>query len=208
MKNMQRYDFKNFKIHLDTNFKDSLRLLENSNTDWEEAVDVFSDFFEELEKMPISTERNVKMLLSTKFFNHILSSLILTLYGLSVDSVICSRTAIESLAAFKLICANPKKAESYHAGKFPSPSEVRKELENLGYTTEANNIRTIYKSDSELTHMTRDHERFSMDYNHSTKDGQLFVGGHFSKDDAEHMIKYLPTLIHWFLMPLDNTISD
>ena len=208
MKNMRKYDFKNFKIHLDTNFKDSLRLLENSNTDWEEAVDVFSDFFEELEKMPISTERNVKMLLATRFFNHILSSLILTLYGLYVDSVICSRTAIESLAAFKLICANPKKAELYSKGKFLLPIEVRKELENLGYTTEANNIRTIYKSDSELTHITRDHERFSMDYNHSTKDGQLFVGGHFSKDDAEHMIKYLPTLIHWFLMPLDNTISD
>ncbi|WP_048130537.1 hypothetical protein [Methanolacinia petrolearia] len=208
MKNMQRYDFKKFKIHLDTNFKDSLRLLENSNTDWEEAVEVFSNFFEELEKMPISTERNVKMLLATRFFNHILSSLILTLYSLYVDSVICSRTAIESLAAFKLICANPKKAESYHADNFPSPIKVRIELENLGYTTEANNIRTIYKSDSELTHITRDHERFSMDYNYFTKDGQLFVGGHFSKDDTEYMIKYLPTLIHWFLMPLDNTISD
>ncbi len=53
---------------------------------------------DKISDIPDSTERNVKMLLSTRFFNHILSSLTLVEHGLLADSIICERSAIETLA--------------------------------------------------------------------------------------------------------------
>jgi len=150
-----------------------------------------------------TVERNVKLLLATKFINHVYSAFTLTENGLLSDAAICERSAIESLAGYKLLCIEPELAVLYDKGKFPKPVEVRKRLEKLGYGKEAQRIKDIYSPASGITHLARDHERFSMTWK-SNSDGILHVGGVFNEGDLKHMLKFLPVLIAWFLMPSEK----
>lgn len=197
------YTFDNLVIHSESIRKKSIRIRSKFKKEWVEAVDEFSKFYDELEKSPKSILCSVKMLLSTRFFNHIFSSLTLAEVGLLADAIVCERSSIETLAGYKLVCVAPDYANKYNTDKFPKPVEVRKKLESLGYAQEVENIRGIYKSASGITHLNRDHERFSMDWENKNI-SVLHIGGAYDQTDIEHMIKFLPNLIHWYLMPLEN----
>lgn len=200
---MQKYLFKNIRLHSDSVYSKSTNIFNELYPQWEEAFSGFSDFFDQLSSQPISIERNVKMLLATRFINHIISGLILAERGLISDSIVCERSAVETLAGYKLIVADSNLAQKYNSKKFPQPSEVRRKLIELGYSNEVENIKGIYKSASGITHLNRDHERFSMDWINN-RDGILYIAGNFNEKDIKHMMEFFPTLIHWFLMPLQK----
>jgi len=198
---MSKYSFGSLRKHSFKIRKFSRDSIDNANELWEEAFQIFSEFYAELEAQPRSVERNVKLLLATKFINHVYSAFILIESGLFSDATICERSAIESLAGYKLLCIEPNIAELYDKGKFPKPVEVRKRLEQLGYGEEARCIKDVYSPASGITHLSRDHERFSMSWK-SNADSTLHVGGVFNEGDLKHMLEFLPILIAWFLMPL------
>ncbi|MGA1841622.1 MAG: hypothetical protein ACMUIU_13450 [bacterium] len=177
-------------------------IIEKFMNEWIDAVDEFSKFYETLELTPLTTLRNVKMLLSARFFNHVFSAFTLVEKGLIADAMVCERSSVETLAGYKLVCVAPEMAEKYNKGNFPKPVEVRKKLEKLGYQQEMENIRSVYKLASGITHLNRDHERFSLEWE-KNRNGILFIGGNFKKEDIEHMIQFLPNLIHWYLMPIE-----
>ncbi|NKN31915.1 hypothetical protein [Marichromatium bheemlicum] len=195
------FSFDNLVIHSESIKERSIRVRSKFKKEWVEAVDEFSKFYVSLETSPKSTLRNVKLLLSTRFFNHVFSSLTLAEAGLLADAIVCERSSIETLAGYKLVCVAPDHANKYNTDKFPKPVEVRKKLESLGFTEEVENIRGVYKSASGITHLNRDHERFSMDWENENT-GVLNIGGAYDQTDIEHMIWFLPKLIHWYLMPI------
>ncbi|MEI8632672.1 DUF5677 domain-containing protein [Vibrio sp. PP-XX7] len=100
---------------------------------WDDAVALFSQYFQDLEESPKTTARNVKMLLAARFINHLYSCFLLIEAGMISDAVTCERSAIEVLAAYKLLCVKPELADKYNRGKFLKPYEVRDKLEALGY---------------------------------------------------------------------------
>ena len=202
-----KYTFKRMRRHTEIIRADSKPLIVKTKKAWIEAVENFSAFFQRLENTPKSLERNVKMVLSTRFFNHVYSSFILAESGLISDAITCERSAIEVLAAYKLICAKPDLAEKYNNGKFLKPYEVRHMLEQLGYPHEKEAVKGIYSQASGIAHVNRDHERFSMKWE-SPDDVLLYIGGHFEETDVAHMIDFLPVLIDWFLMPMGKSAND
>jgi len=201
------YTFEKLIKHSASITRDSSSILVKHWESWDDAIKTFSEFYEKLEKSPLSIARNVKMVLSTRFFNHVYSALILVEKGLLSDAVICERSAVESLAGYKMICAEPELAEKYNTGKFPKPVEIRIKLEKLGYSKEAENIRDIYKTASGITHLSRDHERFSINWE-TKNNGVLYIGGNSKDDDIEHMIEFLPALFHWFIMPTEKSANN
>jgi hypothetical protein len=88
--------------------------------------------FRTLEADPKSLARNVKMVLTTRFTNHLFSSLLLCERGLILDAFNCSRTGIETTAFYWLVCLDPDSAPLYEQERSPPPVEVRKRLEVLG----------------------------------------------------------------------------
>lgn len=201
-----RYTFENLLKHTDTIRSDCKPLMLKSKKAWNEAIELFSAFLHGLESSQKSIDKNVKMILATRFINHLYSSFILIESGLFSDAITCERSAIEVLAAYKLLCAKPDLAEKYNSGKFLTPHEVRNKLEELGYPEEKERIKGIYSSASGITHVNRDHERFSMEWG-SKDNGLLYIGGRFSERDASHMFEFLPSLIHWYLMPLEKSAN-
>lgn len=201
-----KYTFEKLQKHTEMIRSDSRPLITKNQAAWDDAVDLFSEYFKELGESPKTTNRNVKMLLATRFMNHLYSSFLLVISGMSSDSVTCERSAIEVLAAYKLLCVKPELAEKYNKGKFLKPYEVRNELEKLGYAEEKERIKGIYSSASGMTHVNRDHERFSMEWEQEST-GVLYIGGRFKESDVSHMLEFLPALIHWYLMPLEKSAN-
>ena len=160
----------------------------------------FNRHFSEIEDQPKSLEKNVKLLLASRFLNHVYATLLLVEAGLYSDALTCERSAIESLAAYRLICADPKMAEKYNTGNFPKPVEVRKQLEKLGYTKEVKNIQNLYSSASGITHISRENERLSVRW--QNQNGEMRVGGYFDINELNHMLEFISALLFWFLTPL------
>ena len=190
-----KYTFEKLQKHTEMIRADSLPLISKNEEAWGNAVGLFSEYYKKLEKLPKTTDRNVKMILATRFMNHLYSSFLLVVSGMSSDSVTCERSAVEVLAAYKLLCVKPELAEKYNNGKFLKPYEVRNELEKQGYPEEKERIKGIYRSASGITHVNRDHERFSMEWERESA-GLLYVGGRFKETDVSHMLEFLPVLIH------------
>jgi hypothetical protein len=201
-----RYTFEKLKKHTAMIRSDAEPLVSKNEVAWNDAVEMFSKYFQGLEEAPKTTDRNVKMLLATRFMNHIYSSFLLAEGGMIADAVTCERSAIEVLAAYKLLCVKPALADKYNKGKFPKPYEVRDELEYLGYAEEKQKIKVIYSSASGIAHVNRDHERFTMEWE-KENNGVLYIGGRFKEKDLSHMLEFLPVLIHWYLMPLESTAN-
>jgi len=185
---------------------DAEPLISKNEMAWNDAVVMFSKYFQGLEETPKTTARNVKMLLTTRFMNHLYSCFLLVESGMIADAVTCERSAIEVLAAYKLLCVKPELADKYNKGKFLKPYEVRNELESLGYPEEKQKIKDIYSSASGITHVNRDHERFTMEWE-KENNGVLYIGGRFNEKDVSHMLEFLPALIHWYLMPLEPSAN-
>jgi hypothetical protein len=201
-----RYTFEKLKKHTAMIRSDAEPLISKNEMAWNDAVVMFSKYFQGLEETPKTTARNVKMLLTTRFMNHLYSCFLLVESGMIADAVTCERSAIEVLAAYKLLCVKPELADKYNKGKFLKPYEVRNELESLGYPEEKQKIKDIYSSASGITHVNRDHERFTMEWE-KENNGVLYIGGRFNEKDVSHMLEFLPALIHWYLMPLEPSAN-
>lgn len=199
-----RYTFEKLKKHTELIRSDSEPFVLKNKEAWDDAVALFSEYFQSLEGSPESTARNVKMLLASRFINHVYSSFLLIESGMVSDAITCERSAIEVLAAYKLLCVKPELAEKYNKGKFLKPFEVRNMLEKLGYPEEKERIRGIYSTASGITHVSRDHERFTMEWEEENG-GVLYVGGRFCESDTSHMLEFMPALIQWYLMPLESS---
>jgi hypothetical protein len=201
-----KYTFEKLKKHTAMIRSDAGPLISKNEVAWNDAVEMFSKYLQGLEEAPKTTSRNVKMLLATRFMNHLYSCFLLVESGMIADAVTCERSAIEVLAAYKLLCVKPALADKYNKGKFPKPYEVRDKLEALGYAEEKEKIKGIYSSASGITHVNRDHERFTMEWE-KENNGVLYIGGRFNEKDVSHMLEFLPALIHWYLMPMEPSAN-
>jgi hypothetical protein len=133
---MAKISFDSLIKHTDSIRNESWLIVQKHRREWNAALNAFSEFYEDLERSPSSIGRNVKLLLSTRFLNHVYSAFKLVECGLVADAIVCERSAIESLAGYKLVCSSSEMAEKYNSGKFPKPVEVRKKLEQIGYHQE------------------------------------------------------------------------
>jgi hypothetical protein len=199
--NRDKYSFSNLRRHTEANRRDAAAVIEASYPQIEDAFRSFSSFVDALRDQPRSLERNVRLLLACRFLNHVYSGLLLAEAGLLADAVVCERSAIESLAAYRLLSLRPTVAEEYANGSFPRPVEVRRELEAAGFASEALQVRDLYRSASGVTHISRDSERFNLRWE-SSSDGALLFGGQFVRADLEEMARFFSALLHWFPMPL------
>lgn len=165
----------------------------------DEGFATFDNYFDELEKLPATLERNVKMMLACKFLNHVYSAFILAESGLIVDAILCERNAIETIAFHWLVCLDPNAAVEYEQGNIPRPVEVRRRLENLG--ADVTHIRNLYTSGSETSHVGRKSERFHSQWESPSK-GILLIGGALALEDQAKMFDFLPVLLLLFCEPL------
>jgi hypothetical protein len=110
---------------------------------FDEAIRTFEEYVQTIEGEERTLNRNVRLLLATRFFNHVYSTLILSEAGLVADAVSCERSALEALAAFRLVSVAPEYAGAYDTDAFPRPVEVRKRLEELGFVEEIHHIREL-----------------------------------------------------------------
>ena len=148
------------------------------------AFDDFDTFLHDLGNEPVSLKRNVTMMLACKLFNHGYSGLILAESGLIVDSILCERNALETIAFHWLVRIDEKSAEEYLENDTPRPVEVRKRLEKYG--VDINSIKELYASGSQATHVGRDGERFQSQWA-TLSEGKLFFGGAFLPKDQSQL---------------------
>ena len=144
------------------------------------------------------------MVFAARFINHAYAALLLAESGLMVEAITAERSAVEALAAYRLLLADPNASEEYHQGSFKKPVKVRERLEELGYKNEAEALKSIYSVQSGFAHMGRDHEKFSLQWE-SELEGRLQVGGVFKEEGLGQTIKILTVLIGWFVSPLNDS---
>lgn len=195
-----RYSLAALRAHTNAVRRSARALVSRAEPSIEEAFAQFNEFLALLQEEDKSLHRNVRLVLSCRFFNHVYAGLILVESGLVADAVICERSALETLAAYRLLCLEPDRAEDYSKERFPKPVEVRKALEAAGYTHEAEQIRSLYSGASGVTHVTRDSERFHVQWS-SESDGALHFGGRYDARDIEEMTGFFAALLHWFPRP-------
>ena len=163
-----------------------------------DSLRAFNQFLESLEAEDKTIQRSVRQLISVRFFNHIYSALVLIEAGLFSDATGCERAALEAFAAFQLVSISPEYAETYQSEEFPKPVKVRIILEEKGFGLLAKQIQELYASASGVLHVNRRHERFNVIWEENDN-GLLRYGGAESRADHEHMVRWLGTLVSWFL---------
>ena len=193
-----RYDLENLRRHTtDIRFA-AEKITAAHGTILQDGYCAFNDFVEQLERSPASLVRNVRLLLACRFFNHVHSALLLSEAGLTVDALICERTAIECLAAFRLVSVAPSYAEKYEMDGFPRPAETRRLLELHGSPEDAKHSRALYSSGSQMVHVTRSNERFNAAWE-SAGSARLLFGGRYMEADHQEMLRFLGAAIFWFI---------
>ena len=203
----EKYSFRNLRRHTEATHVEAASVIKRSEAQLEEAFSKFSSFISAVFEQPCSLERNVRLVLACRFLNHVYSGLLLAEDGLFADAVVCERSALETLAAYRLLCLRPTVAEQYAKGRFPRPVDVRRQLESAGFAGEAQQIRDLYSSASGITHISRDSERFNLRWE-SSSDGHLLFGGSFYRGDFEEMVRFFCALLQWFPIPLGNEPSE
>lgn len=195
---MKKYTFENIRRHSKIISADTSKVLQENQEFIIKAFDDFDEYLMSLESQPISPARNVTMMLACKLFNHVYSAIVLVENGLIVDSILCGRNALETVAFYWLMQVDENAVNEYLNNEIPRPIDVRKRLEKKG--VDISQIRELYALDSQVTHVGRDGERFHTKWFDSSK-GELFFGGTFSPKDQEEMFKYLPALLYLFQSP-------
>jgi hypothetical protein len=195
-----RYSFAHLRKHTGSTRLAATQIMRERRADLESGFRAFDAFLAKLESEPASVQRNVRMLLACKFMNHVYAAIVLAESGLFVDAIGCERAGLEALAAYRLVTADPAVAGEYHEGKELRPGAVRHRLETLGHAAEAKLLRELYAGSSETSHVGRAHERFTMKWKRPG-DGTLYFGGTFSHIDVQHLMGWLPRLLHWFIDP-------
>ncbi len=199
----KRYTLEKLREHTESIRNATRPLISDSSNDLDNAIRAFEVGFCELEGEASSLSRSVRLLLATRFFNHVYSTLLLSEAGLVADAVGCERAALETLAAFRLVSVAAEYATTYETEDFPRPVEVRKCLEELGLTAEARQIRELYASACGVLHVSRASEQWNTRWA-SEGSGALLLGGTFTETDYREMLRFIPALLHWFFQPLDR----
>ncbi len=138
------------------------------------TLSFLGQIIDEIGGEPKSHQRNVRMALATRFFNHLLSQMILTERGLFLDASNSSRSATETTAFYWLICLDPSAASLYDASSSPRPVEIRKRLEKLNI--DVSELRDIYSHQSEVAHVGNSYDNMQIRWS-KNNNGKLSVGG-------------------------------
>jgi hypothetical protein len=153
----------------------------------------------EIEQRPASLQKNVLMLLACRFVNNIYAGMLLLDAGLTADAIGCERSALETMAAYRLVVLDPTYAAQYNESKrFPQPVEVRKALEKARDTEVLPLLRDLYSSASSVVHVGRARERFELQWM-AEGEGTIAFGGKFSEVDHRQMTTFFGAAIHWFI---------
>ena len=197
-----RYNFSGLQAHTNSIRLGAQRAIRKQRNDLNQAFSDFNKFLADLERLPPSLDRNVRLELSCKVFNHVYSGLILVESGLVVDAIICERSAWETIAFHWLVCTNPEAAADYERNDVPKPVEVRRKLEKLGVDVSV--LRELYSWGCGMAHVGRQGERFDNHLQTSMK-GSLLFGGAGSQQDQDYLLGYLPKLLYIFQHPIMAT---
>lgn len=194
----KKYTFNGLERHTNSIRMNARKIIRKHRPSLNRAFTDFSKYLDELENSPPSLERNVKLLLGCKLFNHVYSGLVLAEAGLTVDAIICERSAFETIAFHWLVCLDPSAAKEYEAEQVPQPVKVRLRLEKLG--VDVSQLRELYSIGSGFTHVGRDAERFHSQMA-SSQEGLLLFGGTDSIIDQGFLFEILPRLLYLFVKP-------
>jgi len=194
-----RYNFSGLQAHTKSIRLGAQRAIRKHRDGLNQAFSDFNKFIADLECRPPSLDRNVRLELSCKVFNHVYSGLILAEAGMTVDAIICERSAWEAIAFHWLVCTKPEAATDYERNDVPKPVEVRRKLEKLGVDVSA--LREIYSWGCGMAHVGRQGERFDNHLQTSLK-GSLLFGGAGSQQDQDYLLGYLPMLLYIFQRPI------
>jgi len=193
-----RYNFSGLQAHTNSIRVGAQRAIRKHRVLLNQAFSDFNKFIAALERMPPSLDRNVKLELSCKVFNHVYSGLILAESGLTVDAIVCERSAWEAIAFHWLVCADPEAASEYEKDDVSRPVEVRRRLEKLG--VDISLLREVYSMGCGMAHVGRQGERFDNRLQ-SPMRGSLLFGGKGSLADQEYLLGYMPRLLYIFQQP-------
>lgn len=164
----------------------------------------FLDYhFTSIENETASHTRNVKLALTTRFINHLFSTLLLAERGLILDAFNCFRSAIETTAFYWLVCHDNGSATIYDAEKSPSPVEVRKRLETHGVDIQA--IRDLYSLASAIAHVGNPYDQLQIRWERE-KDGRLLVGGGSNPDLQKAIFQAITLSVFRFVRFDENYI--
>jgi hypothetical protein len=198
-----RYSLRKLREHTESIHQATRALTADCASAFDEAIRTFEEYVQAIEGEERTLNRNVRLLLATRFFNHVYSALVLSEAGLVADAVSCERSALEALAAFRLVSVAPEYAGQYDTDAFPRPVEVRRRLEELGLAEEVRHIHELYSSASNVQHVSRASERWNSEWSSET-DGRLLFGGARNQAAHSEMLRFLPALLHWFAQPLSS----
>lgn len=175
--------------------------LETRKVGKEELAQVRSAFaflsrhFHNLEGKPTSHSRNVRMALSARFTNHLFSYVMLCERGLILDASNCSRSALETIAFYWLVCADPDSASLYDADESPRPVEIRKRLEALDI--EVDELRSHYGFGSTVSHVGNKYDNLQIVWQRE-QEGKLQIGGGGSTELRLALLAEVPAYILLF----------
>jgi hypothetical protein len=198
-----RYSLQKLQEHTEGIRERMRALTAGCATAFDDAIRTFEGYVKTIEGEERILNRNVRLLLAARFFNHVYAALLLSEAGLVADAVSCERSALEALAAFRLVSVAPEYAGVYDTDDFPRPVEVRKLLEELGFPEDVHHIRELYSSASHVQHVSRASERWNSEWSSETE-GMLLFGGAPNPLDHREMLRFLAALLHWFAQPLSN----
>ena len=92
-----RYSLEKLREHTESIRRETCSLTAANPNDLDNAIRAFEAGLCELEGETVSLSRNVRLLLATKFFNHVYSALLLSEAGLVADAIGCERAALEAV---------------------------------------------------------------------------------------------------------------
>ncbi len=169
-----RYNFELVMRHSNVLAVESRKNNKERHGSARKTLSFLGKIIDEIGDEPKSHQRNVRMALATRFFNHLLSQMLLTERGLFLDASNASRSATETTAFYWLICLDPSAASLYDASSSPRPVEIRKQLENLNI--DVSELRDIYSHQSEVAHVGNSYDNMQIRWSKNNT-GELSVGG-------------------------------
>jgi hypothetical protein len=174
MQKRGRYNFDLVMRHSNTLAIESRRNNKERHHSARKTLSFLGTIIDEIGNEGKSHQRNVRMALTTRFYNHLFSQLILTERGLFLDAANASRSATETTAFYWLVCLDPNSAALYDDEKSPRPVEIRKKLENLGI--DVADIQDIYQHQSDVSHVGNFYDNMQIRWGRQNN-GELYVGG-------------------------------
>tara|TARA_E500000318_G_scaffold81334_1_gene76581 strand:+ start:383 stop:1015 length:633 start_codon:yes stop_codon:yes gene_type:complete len=174
MPNKGRYNYDLILRHSNELALSSRKLNKERYSAAKKSISFLGQVFDTIAAQPKSLFRNVRMMLLTRFINHLFAQVLLTERGLLLDAMNCSRSATEVTAFYWLICIDKAAAQEYDADRSPRPVEIRKRLEARGI--DISELQDAYKHQSSVSHVGNKHDQIQMLWE-SEKKGALSVGG-------------------------------